>query len=226
MSPRQAIPLITAAVLSFLFQVHAGAMTLQEAVEQAGPEQGYDKFVRLETGLVYTGGLQVGPSFSVIHGGLVGAPGYDIRIEGSGAVLDLRGGQLCVSYCPNRLDLEDCVIINGNVRFRGINTADTVAIPTGSVRHVTFYAPHDYGIRLQGAGREILLEDNLVVSALDTGFDFVYTHGMSNPWLPTGINVAFSVQAGFYGTPVVRRNWSFHEDPDRNADPLNHFGML
>ena len=202
------------------------AMTLREAFERAGPAEGYDKYVLLETGATYTGGLLIGPIFSPIAYGLEGDAGQDVRIAGNGAVLDLQGGQICISYCTNRLDIDDCVVIHGNIRFRGINTADDVAIPTGSVRHVTFYEPEDYGIRLQGSGEGITLERNLVVDAIDTGWDYIYMTGISNSWLPTGTNISFSGQSGWYGTPVVRENWSYHSDPLRNAESLAHFSRL
>lgn len=194
--------------------------------DAAGPAGGYDKSIALETGEIYTGGLLIGPILSPITHDLEGEPGIDVRIDGNGAVIDLLGEQICISYCTNRLDIENCVILNGNIRYRGINTFDHVAIPVGTVRHVTFYAPHDYGIRLQGAGEGVLLERNLVVDAIDTGWDFIYTNGSSNDWLPTGTNISFSVQAGFYGSPVIRENWTFHSDPARNATPLAHFSLL
>jgi hypothetical protein len=47
--------------------------------------------------------------------------GVDVKLVGNGAMIDLQGEQICMSYCSNRLDIEDCVIINGNIRFRGDN---------------------------------------------------------------------------------------------------------
>jgi hypothetical protein len=204
----------------------AAAVTLREAYDLAGPGGGYDKYVVLETGTVYRGGLLIGPVISPISYEMEGEPGVNVRIVGNGAILDLQGEEICISYCENRLDIEDCVVLNGNVRFRGINSSTYTALPIGSVRHVTLYRPDDYGIRLNGAGAGITLERNLVVSAIDTGNDFVYTTGLPLEWLPTGTNISFSLQAGFFGTPVVRENWSYHEDPGRNADPLAHFSRL
>jgi hypothetical protein len=204
----------------------SGAVTLREAYEAAGPGGGYDRDVVLQTGQVYTGGLLVGPVYSPMTWEMEGEPGEDVRITGNGAVLDLEGRQICISYCENRLDIEDCIILNGNIRFRGINTASYELIPEGSVRYCTFYEPHDYGVRLQGAGRGVTLERNIVVDAVDTGPDFLYTHGSSNDWLPTGSSFAPSVQSGYYGTPVIRDNWSWHSDPGANTDSLRHFVLL
>jgi hypothetical protein len=217
--------LLAAAIVGLAVRV-APAVSLQQMFEEAVPENGYDKWITLETGAVYTGGLQIGPSLSPIKSALVGPPGADVRIVGNGAILDLQGAQLCISYCRNKLDIDDCIVLNGNIRFRGINTADTLALPRGSVRYVTFFRSHDYGIRLQGAGDGILLERNLAVTAFDTGWDFIYTHGTSNSWLPTGACISFSLQSGFYGTPVVRENWTFQEDRVANTDPLRQYSLL
>ncbi|MBD3337246.1 MAG: hypothetical protein GF355_17170 [Candidatus Eisenbacteria bacterium] len=97
--------------------------------------------------------------------------------------------------------------------------------PAGSVRFVTLYEPHDDGVRLQGAGRGITLERNLLVDAVDTGDDYPTTHGGSRPWLPTGINIAFSVQ-GIYGYPDIRENGSFFRHPGTNQVLLRHYGLL
>lgn len=224
--PIRILALPQAALLLALWIGASSAISLQQAFEDAGPANGYAKWVQLETGIVYTGGLQIGPSLSPIKGALTGPPGMDVRIVGDGAILDLQGSQLCISYCRNKLDIDDCIVLNGNIRFRGISTADTIALPRGSVRYVTFYRTHDYGIRLQGAGDGILLERNLVVTAFDTGWDFIYTHGTSNSWLPTGACVSFSAQYGWYGFPTIRNNWTFQEDPIANADPLRQYSQL
>ena len=90
----------------------------------------------------------------------------------TGAILDLQGEEICIAYCNSRLDIEDCVIINGNVRFRGYDDAATHLLPEGSVRYVTFYKPHDYGVRMYACGSGILLERNIVVDPVDTGPGF------------------------------------------------------
>jgi hypothetical protein len=194
--------------------------------EIAGPAGGYDKYIELETGMVYRGGLLIGPIYDPITWVLEGDEGLDVRIVGNGAILDLQGEQLCISYCDNRLDIDNCIVLDGNIRFRGMNTADYVVTPEGSVRHVTFYRTHDYGIRLQGAGQGVTLERNLMVDAIDTGYDFIYTHGTSSDWLPTGTNISFSVQYGYHGVPTIRENWSYHSDPDINEQMLAHFSLL
>lgn len=204
----------------------AQATSLRQAYEAAGPGGGYDKLVTLETGQVYTGGLLIGPVLSPRSWLLEGEPGLDVKIVGNGAILDLQGEQLCISYCTNRLDIEDCVILRGNIRFRGIDTFDHYEIPTGSVRYCTFYRPHDYGVRLQGTGAGVTLERNIVVDAVDTGDDFLYINGWSNEWLPTGASFAPTVQTGLYGHATIRDNWTYHADHHANADSLRHFCLL
>jgi hypothetical protein len=216
----------TAIVFAIVVAAPAQGLTLRGAYESAGPGSGYDREVVLQAGQVYTGGLLIGPVYSPMTWEMEGEPGEDVRIVGNGAVLDLEGQQICISFCENRLDIEDCVILNGCIRFRGINTASYVLIPEGSVSYCTFYRPHDYGVRLQGAGGGVTLERNIVVDAVDTGYDFLYTHGSSNEWLPTGASFAPSIQPGYYGTPIIRQNWTYHSDPTANADPLRHFCYL
>jgi len=202
------------------------AITLAEAYAQAGPQGEYDRYLVLETGVVYQGGLLIGKLLDPVAHDLLGPDGEDVCIVGNGAILDLQGEQLSISYCSNRLDISDCVIVNGNLRYRGINTADWHLQPVGSVRYCTFYRPHDYGVRLQGSGEGILVERNIAVDAIDTGWDYIYTTGISNDWLPTGSNFAPSVQVGFYGMPVIHENWSYHSDPIANADIKRHFVFL
>lgn len=226
LSPLILISLVVSLLISLLFSQPAMAKTLRAAYQEAGPTPGYDKYVELETGVVYTGGLLIGPIFDRLINDLAGEPGQDVWIKGNGAILDLQGSQLCLSYCNNRLDIEDCIILNGNIRYRGINNSSHSVQPVGSVRYVTFYAPHDYGIRLQGAGDGVLLERNLLLDAVDTGFDYLYINGYAGEWLPTGTNISFSVQIGQYGLPDILHNWSYHYDTDTNLDPLAHFSFL
>ncbi len=200
----------------------AFSATLQAMYDAATPGGDYDKDIVLETGVTYTGGLWIGGTFNRITA-IFETHEEDVRVVGSGAIIDLRGGEICIGYCNGRLDIEDCVIINGNVRFRGYDDAILSLIPTGSVRYVTFYNPHDYGIRMYGCGDGILLERNLIVNAVDTGDDFQYLNGNPMEWLPTGASFAMSLTGGDL---EIYENWSFHTDPATNADPLRHFALM
>ncbi len=196
------------------------ATTLREMVDAAGPQGGYDRWVELEAGVTYTGGLLIGPIFLPYGAHPVGPPGEDVRIVGNGAILDLQGSQICVSYCNNRLDIDDCIIVNGGVRFRGYTPQGI--LPNGSVRQVTFWQPHDYAVRVYVGGLDVEIERNLIVDAVDTGPDFLFHTGIPSEWMPTGTNLS----GGYEAPSPFYENWSFHTDPVRNADPLAHFSYL
>ena len=214
----------TLALLALLVAA-APAATLRGAYDAAGPGDGHYKLVELEPGVVYTGGLLIGPLLLPETGIFTGERGLDVMIRGNGAVLDLRGSQICISYCDNRLDIENCVIVGGNVRFRGC-TWEGSGQPVGSVRHVTFYRPHDYAVRLQGTGGGIEISRNIMVDALDTGPDWIFGNGFPTDFLPTGHHVAMSAFPTLYGVPVVQENWTWRSDPAENADWLHHFVFL
>lgn len=205
----------------------AHPITLKEAFEAAPAANGYDRYLELETGTTYTGGLLVGRVYSPLTNSFnMDEEGLDVFIAGNGAVLDLQGEQICMSYCENRLDIENCVIIHGNIRFRGDNDHGLPIRPVGSVRQVTFYQPHDYGVRLQGAGEGIVIERNLIVDTVDTGLDWIPSTGIPGDLIPTGTAVAASVQTGDYGWPTVQENWTYFGDPVANAVALHHYSYL
>lgn len=209
------------ACLALLLAAPAGALTLRAAYEAAGPGEGYDKLVLLEPGVVYTGGLHVGPILVPESTSYSGEPGLDVKIQGNGAVLDLGGSQLAISYCANRLDVEDCVIVNGSLRYRGLDY-EPDRQPHGTVQQVTFYRPHDYALRLQRTGSGVLVERCLFVDAIETGPDWVFNNGYPMEWLQTGLNAALSLS----GSPTIRDNWSYRSNPRENAELLLHFGFL
>jgi hypothetical protein len=202
------------------------AVSLKQVYENAQAGNGYDKFIELETGEIYTGGLLMGQIFDPITATFVGEEAGNVYINGNGAILDLQGEQICYSFTDFRFDIEDCVIINGNIRFRGDSGIVPPRIPQGSVRYVTFYQPHDYGIRLQGAGEGIEIERNIIVDVVDTGDGYVIYSGFSHYWMPTGTSISVSIQTGSYGYPNPHENWTFHSDSRENEDPLTHFSLL
>lgn len=211
-------------VLSALLAVGlpAFATSLKEMYDLAPPGPGHDKEIVLETGVVYTGGLWVGKTFNRIDAKFEG-PEEDVRIVGNGAILDLQGGEITIGYSNNRLDIEDCVIVNGSVRYRGYEDSYFHLVPEGSVRYVTFYKPHDYGVRMVACGAGIVIERNIFVDAVDTGLDFLPLTGELNDWLPTGVNLSLSNNAGSYD---IFNNWSFHSDPLVNAALVNHYAVI
>jgi hypothetical protein len=205
----------------------AAGVSLRAAVEAAPAGDGYDHDVVLETGTVYTGGLLIGPTWDDDRQRFLDEePALSVRIVGNGAILDLQGQPLCISFCDRRLDIVDCVIIGGGVRFRGDLSPDVDRAPRGSVRYCTFWRPHEYAVRVQGAGEGIVLERNIVVDPVDTGLGHVIWSGAAGPNLPTGLAFGLSIQTATFGTPLVRENWTWLSDPDLNAEPLHHFGFL
>jgi hypothetical protein len=212
----------TIAALLLLVGPPAAAASLQRMYDLAPSGSGYDKVLVLETGVTYTGGLWLGRDFNRIAGKFEGRD-ESVRIEGNGAILDLRGGEISFAYTTGRLDIEDCVVLGGNVRFRGYEDATTDLVPQGSVRYVTFYKPHDFGVRLSACGGGIVVERNIVVDAVDTGPDFMFLSGDFNEWLPTGSSVSLSNNTPAY---EIYDNWSFHSDPTANGNPLRHFNIL
>lgn len=220
------------AVIAACFASSAAAaapppIPLQAVFEAAPSLGGYDRYLELETGRVYTGGLTIGTTWDEDRTRFQDAElGLDVMIAGNGAVLDLEGEQICFSFCTNRLDIQDCIVLNGGVRFVGDNSVDVRRVPVGSVRYCTFYRPEEYAVRLMGAGAGLLCERNLVVDPVDTGQDVMIWTGITGNNLPTGLAFGLSIQTGAFGLPDVRDNWTYHADPRANEDPLRHFGFL
>jgi hypothetical protein len=210
-------------VFTIIFILNLHSLSLKEVYEAAPTAAGFDKYLELETGQIYTGGLLIGNIFNPITSLLEGNEALDVKIVGNGAILDLHGEQICISYCNNILEIDNCIIINGNIRYRGINWTDELIEPTGFVEYCTFYNTHDYGIRIYGAGDSIRVERNIFVNAVETGDDFTYINGSPMEWLPTGANVCISIFYGTYGVPELIDNWSYHSHQEINNDPIRHF---
>jgi hypothetical protein len=102
MRPRTRLRLLLIPLVVFLLSVPARAMHLQDAYDQAGPGEGYDKLVILDPNEIYTGYMTVYPQKSC-------------RLQGNGAliVLDATGHILAASQ--SKLDVEGCIITGGSV---------------------------------------------------------------------------------------------------------------
>jgi len=198
------------------------AMSLKEVYDSSGVQGEYDRYLILETGIIYTGGLWIGKTLNTQTNHLEGMDGEDVFIEGNGAILDLEGSELTISYCNNRLDIQDCIIINGDVHYRG-ESALFQAKPEGVVSYCTFYNNDDYCFRFMGTGEDMVLHHNIFTNAKETGDEYTYLTGFSMEWLPTGINVAISGQGGY---PGYHDNWSWFIDETANADSLRHIAVL
>ena len=106
-------------------------ISLQEVFDAAQPLNGYDKYLVLENGEVYSGGLGIyeGTNF----------------IDGKGAIVDLHQGQGIWIYgsesYPSDLKIQYVNIING--AEYGITFAGT---STGSIENCNFYN-NDFGAK-------------------------------------------------------------------------------
>jgi len=206
-----------------LFSAFLSGISLKEVYDAAAAQDGYDKYLDLETGVTYEGGLFIGNVFNRFTNQYEGDLGENVMIKGNGAILDLQGQQITISFTDKRLDIEECIIINGNIRFRGVNSEDYVLTPAGSVKQVTFYKPHDYAVRAQAAGEGIVLENNITVDVQATGDDYVAISGFPLEWLPTGISFALDLVEQI---PEMDNNFSYFSNEVTNADSVWHFTML
>ena len=195
-----------------LFSSLLFATTLQEMYDNASSQSGYDKYIILEEGETYTGGiLIIGDEYGVAA---------DVKIEGNGAVLDLEEGVIKIATCDNKLDISNCVIINGHVRYYGSldDNYEYFHQPYGSVTCVTFYRPLMYAVRLQGVGGTegtqalggpVLIKRNIFFGAQDLGPDINPVTGDPIATLPTGISCAFTINPYQFGNAEIIENWSF-----------------
>ncbi len=199
--------------------------SLKEVYDNAEGTALYDKVLILNTGQVYTGSLLIGGLYNHIPGTFTDTLGANVNIIGNGAILDLQGGFITIQYTDKRLDISDCVIINGGVKFRG-STEGTNLIPQGSVSHVTFYHAEDYAVRIHSAGQGISITNNIFVDTYSTGDDFVNYTSESLEWLPTGHNLVSTIFIETYGPPTVSDNWSYFSDWRANEIAMNHYGLF
>ncbi|MBN1968487.1 MAG: hypothetical protein JW870_03880 [Candidatus Delongbacteria bacterium] len=199
---------------------------MKEVFETALPSGEYDKYIELETGEIYTGGLLIGKVYNPVTAKLEGEEGLNVKISGNGAIIDLQGSEIVISFCKNRLDIDNCIILNGGIKYRGDIFGNEEILPFGTVEYVTFYKPYDYAVKLKGAGKDIIIRRNIAVDAVDTGAGFQIYNSMMNDLIKTGMSFGLSGNYGGYGIPEVIENWSYHSDDVVNADLLNHFGFL
>ena len=187
--------------------------TLRQMFDAAESDDDYEKHIVLEKGKTYVGGLTNGRNYNTeTHKYDLGDEAKDLRIECNGAILDLQGEEIKTSVTTKRMDINNCIILNGGVRYFGdidADNANKMTSPVGFVKNCTFYKPEKYAVRIQGAGESITVSGNIFYEAQDVGFDLdPYTKELNNG-LPTGINCAFSTKISF-GQPDIKDNWSFH----------------
>jgi len=75
-------------------------MSLQQAYDQAGPGEGYDKLLILDPDVTYTGGCGI-------------LQGKKSCIRGNGALIDLQNNQIYCGQPGTEIAISGCCIVNG-----------------------------------------------------------------------------------------------------------------
>ncbi|MBN1969128.1 MAG: hypothetical protein JXR48_08000 [Candidatus Delongbacteria bacterium] len=211
-------------VIIVVFNLFGNSLKME--YQKALPEGDFDKVLHLESGKIYIGGLYLGGVYNFMTLQYEYGSNDKVLIEGNGAVIDLMGEEISIAYCEGSLNVENCVILNGNIRYSGATDDIGNHIqPSGSVSNVTFYEPHDYGVRIYRSGTDIFVSKNIIIDPINTGNDF--HHLNSNPmyWLPTGFSIDRSIFPQ-YGQPWITENVSFFSNPIFNYENINHYVMM
>ena len=151
------------------------SISLYEVYEQAGPANGYDKYIVLDPDIVYTGGIGSGEE--------------SIYIEGNGAVIDLNEGTgIWIAGDANNnitgsLDIDHCSIMNGG--SYGINLS---GYSTNSITKCNLINVH-WGIQvsdeIQVTIRNCNFIDNsygLAVIGQETDINLSYCNAWNNEY--------------------------------------------
>jgi len=211
-------------LLILIFAAVSFPVTLKEVYDAAGPEGKYDKVLNLEKGRLYTGGLSLGWYYNPLTFAFDTLEEKSVKINGNGALIDLKNSVIHIAYTDSVLDIDSCVIIGGTLRYTGTPSGDgNYVIPHGTVKNVTFYKPVDFGIRMEGAGENMYIYRNLVSECLSTGGDFPQYDSFPAEMVRTGTSISFSAFS-WYGFPGVIENWSYN--PAFPGEPLADFSML
>ena len=148
-------------------------ITLQSVFDAAGEGNGYDKYVVLDQGVIYIGGV------GVFEG--------DVFIEGNGAIVDLQNGTGIWVYgdspymnfisgdgvYPANVDMEYLTIMNGE--WYGVFFGGTA---TGSITNCNFIN-NGYGVQLYDYA-EIQIKNSNFVNNTIYGVAFVNTTPLCN----------------------------------------------
>ena len=124
-------------------------ISLQETFDSAGPLNEYDKYLSLETDVIYTGGL------GIFEG--------RVKIDGNGAMIDLQSGGGIWIYgeeaYPCHVEIEKCSIQNSE--YFGISFAGT---STGSIINCNLI-DNDFGVKLFDSTYVVIKNCNFVSNA-------------------------------------------------------------
>ena len=133
-------------LITIIFLNVASAVSLQSVFDEAEPENGFDKYLRLNQNIIYTGeiGIYEGSVF----------------IEGNGAIVNLNGGLGIWVYAdenyPASLDVEYISIINGG--YNGLTFNGT---SSGSITNCNFIS-NDFGIQVMDEAHITITNSNFI----------------------------------------------------------------
>ena len=124
--------LITLSFISAIYLSLAEGITLQSIFDAAEPANGYDKYLELEVGIIYTGGI------GIYEG--------DVFIDCNEAIIDLEDGNGIWIYAdeqyPSSLEIQNCSIING--QYYGLSFGGT---SIGNIKNCNFLDT-SFGLKL------------------------------------------------------------------------------
>ena len=153
--------------LSLFVLTYAYSISLYDVYVQAGPANGYDRYIELDPNFIYTGGIGSGEE--------------SIYIQGNGAVIDLlEGTGIWIAGDTNNnitgsLDIDHCTITNGG--SYGINLS---GYSTNSITNCNLINVH-WGIQVN---------DNIHVTIKNCNFiDNVY--GLAIIGEDTDVNLSY-----------------------------------
>ena len=134
-----------------LFPAAARTATLQSVYDAAGPQGEYTKYLQLDAGATYTGGLTI--------------PAGDIVcIKGNGAIIDLQTSTIQIQGKGLKLDVDHCIIKNGGLASAGYTQGALSFLgSSGNVINNTFYG-NTLGIRIYSTGPgAVTVMNNIIV---------------------------------------------------------------
>jgi len=146
-----------AAVLVLLFPAVTHCVTLQSVYLSAPSQAGYDRYLELESGMTYTGGIDV-------------SSGMTVCIKGNGATIDLQGSMIQVVDYTARLDIDHCVLVHGgNPDYGPGQAALNFVASSGNVINNTIYG-NTVGIRVYLSPlNAVRIKNNIIVKNLLAG---------------------------------------------------------
>ncbi len=156
------------------------ALSLDSIYQLAAPGQGYDKYLALDSGQIY-------------EGGITAASGIKTGINGFGAIIDLAGGglhQFIACGSGTVLDLQRCVIRNGPDSLTALDYGDSAS---GALDHLTLTGNFN-GVSFW-RGTAMNLKNSILVSQRNYG---VVTEDSSLEWLSISFNDTWANANGNY----------------------------